>query len=246
MPEKGEIYTVLIADDHPLVRAGVRACLEQADHVAIVGECQKVEEVAEQLAAHSPRLLILDIMLGQACSLDWLARFHAASPASRILILSALKEGEKLQRLHHPAIAGFLLKDEAAHNLLQAVRVLRTGGVWFSQPIAAEMRRLAQVRREQRIYKLTPREEQVLALVSQAKDNATIARELGLSKHTVRRHLTLIFQKMDVRNRIDAILRRAEHVGIYNTESPELTVPTSQDTGEPPQHRNPAKLYADA
>lgn len=203
-------YTILIVDDHPLVRAGVRASLEKGENLQVLGECRRPDEALKLLTWFSPQLLILDIMLGPECSLDWLDRFHLASPELKVLIMSGLKEGDKLDRLKHPVVAGFLSKDEAEYSLLQAVRILRSGGKWFSAAMAAQMRQLAQSKRERPNILWTAREKQVLDLVAQAKDNITIARELGLSVHTVRRHLTVIYLKMGVNTRVEALLQWAQ------------------------------------
>ena len=198
-------YRILITDDHPMVRAGVKATLAECDRYRLVGECQDADETLECVARLSPDLLILDVQLGSECSLDWLERFHRAHPTMRILVLSSMSHGEKLRQLQHPAVAGFVLKGEAPHSLLQALRVIETGEGWFSPPIMAELRRLAELEKEGPLFQLSARERQILGLVREAKDNAAIARELQLSKQTVRRRLTVIFQKLGVSNRLGAL-----------------------------------------
>ncbi|MBS2040863.1 response regulator transcription factor [bacterium] len=204
MPDK---YTILLAEDHPIVRAGVRAALDGNEKWLLVGETVDTIRTIEMIYAFSPDLLILDVMLGSVSSLDWLERFHECAPRMKILVLSALSEGPWLSFLSHSAVAGFVAKSEATQSLQQAIRVIQSGGSWFSQGIAAQMRRIAQERKDRMGDHLTMRERQILDLMRQGKNNATVATELGISVHTVRRCATLLYQKLGVNGRIDIILQ---------------------------------------
>lgn len=199
--------TILVADDHPLVRAGIRAALEQTATHEIVGECRGCAEVLQQLLKLSPSLLVLDILMGQDCSLEWLDRYQSACPGLRILTISSLKSSESLSLLDHPTVHGYVLKEEASEHLVQAVRVVASGGTWFSSPIAAELRRMAEARRHKPSYQLSPREQQVFQRIKAAQDNASIAAALGLSVHTVRRNISNIYSKLGVSGRVEAIVR---------------------------------------
>jgi DNA-binding NarL/FixJ family response regulator len=200
-------YTILLAEDHPMVRAGVRAALSENESWVLVGETHDTIRTLEMIHAFSPHLLILDVMLGEVSALDWLERFHECAPSMKFLILSALTEGPWIGSLSHSAVAGFINKCEAPQSLQQAVRVIQNGGTWFDQGVAAQMRRLAQARKDKLGDPLSARERQVLQLMRQGKNNTAIAAELGLSVHSVRRHATLIYQKLGVKSRIDIILQ---------------------------------------
>ena len=200
-------YTILLAEDHPMVRAGVRAALSENDNWDLVGETHDTIRTLEMIHAFSPDLLILDVMLGEVSALDWLERFHECSPRTKILILSAFSEGPWIADLSHSAVAGFVNKSESPESLQQAIRVIQSGATWFSQGIAAQMRKLAQERKEKTGNPLSPRERQILELMRQGKNNQNIAAELGISVHSVRRHATLIYQKLGVKGRIDIILQ---------------------------------------
>ena len=130
-----------------------------------------------------------------------------ACPQIRVLVLSAMESGEPLRLLTHPSIAGFVLKEEASEHLAQAVRVVASGGNWYSPAISAELRRMNEISRLQPDYQLTRREEEVFQRIKAAQDNASIAEALGISIHTVRRNISLIYSKMGVNGRVEAILR---------------------------------------
>lgn len=201
-------YQILIADDHPLVLEGVKASLQQTPEYQVVGKSRRPDETLDLVAALRPQLLILDIVMGKECSLDWLERFHSACPEMKILILSALQTGNQLRQAIHPAVAGFVLKGEANDFLLQAIRIVASGGSWFSTGISGELRRLAESEHQDVYRLLTARERQVLALLKMAKTNGSIAAELNLSVHSVRRYVTTIYQKLGVSNRGQAALQR--------------------------------------
>lgn len=198
---------ILIADDHPLVRAGAKAALEQATNFDVVGECCGADEVLKWLDLIQPDLLILDILMGRECSLEWLDRYRAASPRLRVLVLSSLKSGQVLKLVSHALVCGYVLKDEASEHLLQAVRVVTTGGTWFSRSISAELRRMSDEDRKKPQYHLTPREAQVFQGIKTAQTNASIAADLGVSVHTVRRSISIIYSKLGVSGRVEAIVR---------------------------------------
>ena len=115
-------------------------------------------------------------LLGKDCSLFWLDRFQAACPQLRILVLSSLPKGDTLKLLQHPAVAGFVLKQEAPQFLLQAIRVVASGGNWYSEAISSEVRRLAQFSREGQCSMLTSREQEVFDLLKTGKNNGTLRR----------------------------------------------------------------------
>ncbi|MFN8613559.1 MAG: response regulator transcription factor [Vulcanimicrobiota bacterium] len=201
-------YTILLAEDHPMVRAGVRTALSENENWTLVGETSDTLRTLEMIHAFSPDLLILDIMLGAVSSLEWLERFHECAPRMKILILSAqTEEGGWIASLSHSAVAGFVAKREATQCLQQAIRVIQAGGSWFSQGIAAKMRKAAQLRKDRMGDPLTSRERQILELMRQGKKNSAVAAELGISLHTVRRCATVLYQKLGVGGRIDIIVQ---------------------------------------
>ncbi len=179
------------------MRAGIRAALREINDSVLVGECDNVAEAERLLKTLQPDLLILDILLGHVCSLESIEKWSQLAPGMRILVVSAWSRGPWLALLNHPSVAGFLSKRESPHHLLQAVRVIRTGGRFFSQ---RDVRRASGVR-------LSAREQKVLGLMRRALPNLEIARQLGISIYSVRRCITAIYLKLGVKDRLEAILQ---------------------------------------
>lgn len=202
---------VLIADDHPLVRWGVKETLGKHDSVEVIGEAQNTSETLSMVGQHKPDLLILDLDM-PGCSADELAhRVCEVHPPLKVLILSAHNDDKFLRKLKKVKLSGYLLKDEAPENLLQAVRTIGQGASWFSQAVAQKLLSLNQAPEEDLFANLTPREREIMQLMSDGKDNMTIASELCLSEQTVRNYTSLIYQKIGASSRVEAVLLAHKH-----------------------------------
>jgi DNA-binding NarL/FixJ family response regulator len=197
---------IIVVDDHPLIRAGVAAALRDKDFCEVVGEAKNGESALPLVANMDPDLLILDLDLGAGlCSSDLIRVARRHQPALKVLVLSSHAETRYLEPLQSCEIQGFVLKSEAPDSLVQAVRLVLSGERWFSHAVSALLSRPARSTTSQ-LDSLTPRESQILRLVQEGKDNQSIADLLCLSKHSVRRYVTTIYQKLKVKNRIEAIL----------------------------------------
>lgn len=205
-------YTIVVADDHPLVRAGVRAAFSFEERYQIVGEACRRYEAFELVQKLQPDLLILDLVMDVSPTAEWLKQCHAVCPHLKILILSSHTDAKYIMTLRTEPVVGFVLKDEASECLVQAVRVIEAGSTWYSQAVTRQLLQHAEDQRSRHHYRLTPREQQVFDLMVQGKDNAAIARTLGVSIHTVRRCATLIYQKAGFRSRVEAILQAQGHL----------------------------------
>lgn len=197
---------VVIADDHPLIRAGVVATLQPHPEFQVVGEVKDGEHLLEMLAEIRCDLLILDLGMEGPPTDRLIQQCQRLQPEVKILILSACLEADFLIPLRGLGISGFVVKEEATDNLLQAVRVVISGSAWFSHTVLHKTMEIAQKERTLPQFMLTPRESEVLLKMKQAKDNQTIANELKVSKQTVRRYATMIYEKLGVKNRVQAIV----------------------------------------
>lgn len=198
---------VLIADDHPLVRAGVMATLEPFPEFAVIGQVRNGHELVKMVQERACDLLVMDLEMDGPGVGTIIRTCQELQPALKILILSSHVEESFLTPLKGLGIAGYVVKDEAPDSLLQALRVVATGSVWFSHVILQKTMAISKNDRfDTPVQRLTPREKQVLDKIRQAKDNQTIANELNLSKQTVRRYATLIYEKLGVKNRVQAIV----------------------------------------
>ena len=198
-----EATKILVADDHPLVRAGVSVTLESRSEFLVVGEAKSGDTVLPSVQSLRPDILILDLEMSGESPSRIIAQCRQRHPEVKILILSSHTGPEHILPLRGLPIDGFLLENEAPDCLLQAMRVLESGGTWFSKAIKPL---LAQAPVPGKESLLTQREHQVWELMRKGKDNRSIAQELSLSKTTIRRYATIIYEKLGVKTRVEAIL----------------------------------------
>ncbi|MBS2034442.1 response regulator transcription factor [bacterium] len=194
---------VLIADDHPLVRSGVRATLEQSEGVQVLGEAHDYSEARTLAHKTRPDVIILDVQMPGGKAEEFVRSMHQELPQTKVLILSSHTEGPIVRGLMKAKVAGYMLKDEAPEHLLQAMRVLGGGATWFSHGI---MDKLMEQHEEDPLVGLTPRERQVLGYVAEGRDNAGIAEELCLAEQTVRNVVSSIYSKIGVASRVEAVV----------------------------------------
>ncbi len=206
---------VLIADDHPVVRAGLQALLQTRNDIHVVGEITCGKDVLTAVAqhAHSLDLLILDAHMPDFNPVKAVREIRAQFPALRILILSSYDDREYVTGLLNAGVHGYVLKDEPPATLFAAIRTVAEGEMYLSPRIARvyvrHQRRLMNER--DLLLELTDRELEVLRLVGKGYDNHEIARMLTISYETVKNHLRNIYSKLGLTNRYQAIVFAFRH-----------------------------------
>lgn len=180
---------VLIIDDHPVVRMGLRAMLEQTGAFEICGEAGSTTEALRLLAAQQPELMLLDLMLGGRGGVDFVAECLQASPRTRILVLSQHDEALYAERVLKAGAYGYLMKGEALQDVVHALETVQHGDVFVSQRMNARIlaRRFNRVSQD-RYAALTNREMQIFLLIGAGRTTGAIATELCLSPKTVGAH----------------------------------------------------------
>ncbi len=199
-----ETIRVLVADDHAVVREGIRHVLEREAGFNVVAEAANGAEALSLAEQHRPDVAVLDISMPGDSGLVVAARLRHALPETRVLILSMHNNTEYVLEAVRAGAHGYLLKDTAATELRRAVRAVQGGEAFFSPPIA---RRLSdavrgELEREQRagdLGSLTAREREVLRGIARGSTNKEIAAELGISHRTVETHRESLMRKLRIR-----------------------------------------------
>lgn len=196
---------VLMIDDHPIVRSGIRMLLERSGDIEVVGEAERGDDAVGLIKRLKPDVLLLDMEMPGKSGVEVARDVEAANLPVRVLALSAHDDEEYIMNLLANGAAGYLTKEEALDTIIIAIHGVANGEEgWLSRRAAARMATMT--RKKQRdLIDLTEREEEVLKLVADGWTNNRIATELTLSERTVRFHLTNIYDKLGITSRAEAI-----------------------------------------
>jgi DNA-binding NarL/FixJ family response regulator len=203
---------VLLADDHPLVRQGIRVALEFEGDIAVVGEANNGDEAQTQVSQLSPDILLLDLHMPGAKATETISFVRTHHPGTKIMMLTAYDDDAYIRAVMRAGVSGYLLKDEAVDTVVKAIRAVKKGAAWYSQEIAERFVQW-QFGKEPEVeqLKLTPRERELLTLLAQGWGNTRIASELELAEQTVRNYTSTLYEKLDVHSRAEAIVWAREH-----------------------------------
>jgi len=195
---------VLLADDHPVVRNGIRDLLEKEIDIEIVGEATNGVETIYLVEEANPDVLLLDMELPDFQGTEVAQQVQLRFQKVKILVLSAHDDSIYVRELLKLGAAGYLLKDEAPEAIVEAIRGVAHGEKgWVSRRIAAQISSWMQSDKPDEA-KLTQREHEVLQRIVQGKTNQAIAIELNISEKTVEKYLSVIFTKLNVTSRTEA------------------------------------------
>jgi DNA-binding NarL/FixJ family response regulator len=195
---------VILADDHPVVRTGIRTLLQQAEDIVVVAETGNGSEVFKLVEQLAPDVLLLDMEMPGLSGVEVAMRLKEKGAVVRVLALSAYDDEEYIRNLLLHGAAGYLTKEEAIEIIIDAVRgVARGEQGWFSRRAIAQLSALT--RHEAHPAKeLSNRELDVLRLVAAGKTNLEIGHTLGISEKTVEKHMGAVFNKLQVSSRVEA------------------------------------------
>jgi DNA-binding NarL/FixJ family response regulator len=208
MGDSGDRITVLLVDDHALVREGLREILETQPDITVVGEAQDSATAVALSAGTQPDIVLLDVEIPGGEVTATVNQIRHRSPASRVMILSMYEGPQLVQALLAAGIRGYLLKSIHWQELVVAIRAIRADDDRIILGVSRES--LHAVRQEPPHRMLSARELEVLDLVAQALSNSQIASRLHLTEATVKRHLRNIFAKLGAVSRLDAVNKAKE------------------------------------
>jgi DNA-binding NarL/FixJ family response regulator len=207
---------VIVADDHHLVREGIRALIEKADDLQVVGEAVDGQEAVELVERLAPDVLVMDIAMPRLNGIQAIERIRAAGSPARIVMLSMYSDDILVRQALQLGARGFLLKASVSEELLLAIRAASRGAVYLSPAISETV--IADVstvppspRGHGPAEQLTARERQMLQLISEGCTNSKMAEVLGISVKTIERHRTNLMAKLDAHNLVELIRVAMKH-----------------------------------
>jgi DNA-binding NarL/FixJ family response regulator len=223
--------TVLLVDDHTIVRQGLKALLTAEKNITILGEAQTGREAVELAAQLHPMVVIMDLAMPRLNGCEATRQILKTVPSTKVIVLSTYGSDEHVEQALAAGAAAYLLKQTAAEDVVGAINEVAKGNAYFSPAIAKRLREQTcrpEVQPVEEVkhadVELTQREAEVLQLIAEGYANKQIAAELGLSVKTVEKHRQQVMQKLDIHN-IAGLVRHAAAKGII--ESNLAGVPTS-------------------
>lgn len=205
---------VIVADDHPAFRMGVRALLELADDIDVVADVGNSEEAIAAAAELQPDVVMMDLRMPQVGGVQATRVIVRDSPRIAVLILTMVEDSESIFAAFRAGARGYLLKESGVTELHRAVYAVASGGFITSPAVAKRVTEFFTTSNPdskiEAFPTLSQREREILDLIAQGKNNAAITQQLVLSPKTVRNHISNIFAKLHVADRADAIVRARE------------------------------------
>ncbi|MET0325997.1 MAG: response regulator transcription factor [Ilumatobacteraceae bacterium] len=200
----------MVVDDHAIVRQGLERLIATADDLELVGMAADGAVAVDLAREHRPDVVLMDLSMAGLDGVEATRQIVAENPDVRVVVLTSFGEEQRISDALHAGAQGYLLKHIDPDDLLAAIRSAHAGDVPLD-PRAGRVL-LDQRRRQGRADDLTPREVEVLQLVGQGMANKQIARRLGIGERTVKAHLTSVFQRLGVSDRVQAALWAREHL----------------------------------
>jgi len=197
---------VLIADDHPVVRQGLRGFLETYADITVIAEADNGAQAVALALEHVPDVILMDLLMPEMDGIEAIEQVMAASPATRIIVLTSYSEDEYLFPAMRAGAVGYQLKDADPLDLVSAIRAAVRGQTTLHPSVAARLVRGASHQGEDFLADLTERELDVLRLISRGMSNREIAKDLVISEGTVKSHVSNILSKLHLAHRTQAAL----------------------------------------
>lgn len=199
---------IVIVDDHPLVCEGIKAVLEQEEDIEMLG-CARSGREAEQLFARfQPDVALVDLRLPGDYGLDIIKRVRPLAPCCRFIILTSFADQDDIKRTMEVGVHGYILKEALPEEVISALRLVSRGRPYFDPAVMKLVMQLPK-KDESRLSELTERESEVLQALAKGLNNREIASLLYVTEHTVKKHVSSILNKLEMKDRTQAALYAA-------------------------------------
>lgn len=203
----------MIVDDHLVVRAGLHMLIEDHPGMTVVAMASNRTEALDLSASAAPNLILLDLDLGGENALAFLTQLRETTPNARILVLTGLRDTDAHRQAVQLGAMGVVLKEHAPDVLIKAIEKVHAGEIWLDRPTMGRMLREMSAREEKetdpevaKIKSLTQREREVVALIAEGLKNKQIAQRLFISETTVTHHLSSVYSKLGVSDRLELVI----------------------------------------
>ncbi len=212
---------ILLVEDHAMVRAGLRALLERADDIKIVGEASNGQEAIEMTMTLKPDLLVMDIMMPRLNGIQAAEQIRALKLPVSILLLSMYSDEGLIHQAMHSGVKGFVLKTSVSEELLQAIHAVARGESFLSKSVSSivmdRITRPNTLQTDNPIDSLSPREKEIMQLIAEEHTSGEIGRILVISEKTVEKHRANLMDKLHVRN-LAGLVRLAIKYGLIDKD----------------------------
>ena len=192
---------VLVADDHAVVRQGLRTFLELQDDIEVVADVADGRQALDAVAEHEPDVVLMDLVLPVVDGVEAIRRIAAERPQTRVIALTSFLDDDKLFPAVRAGAAGYLLKDVEPQELVKAIRTVHGGEALLHPAVAARLMEEVAGGEQEPADPLTPREREVVELIASGLSNKRIAAELGIAEKTVKAHVSNVLGKLGLSDR---------------------------------------------
>jgi DNA-binding NarL/FixJ family response regulator len=196
---------ILLVDDHPIVREGLRAVLEVQPDFSVIGEAGSGAEAVDRILQLRPDVILLDLHMPDMDGVEVLRQIHAEQPDARVIVFTAFDTDERILSAVQAGVQGYLLKGAPREELFNAIRVVHEGGSLLQPVVASKLLRQVSAGYHPDVPPLTEREMEVLRLLATGALNKEIAHDLAISERTAKFHVSSIMNKLGATNRTEAV-----------------------------------------
>jgi two-component system, NarL family, response regulator DevR len=206
---------VMLVDDHEIVRDGIRAMLQAEEDIVVTSEAGTVQEAVDEAARTTPDVVVMDVRLADGSGIEATREIRANHPATRVLMLTSFSDDQALFASIMAGASGYVLKQVKSNDLLRAIRAVGAGESLLdplvTNSVLERLRKGKHLMKDERLARLSPQEERILALVADGQTNKEIGIALHLAEKTVKNYVSSILSKLEVARRAEAAAYLARH-----------------------------------